>query len=212
MMFFWVLVEGDADEPVVEEIMARRFGLAKDRQFRVIPHQGKGRLPRNPLHRPDVRRRGLLDQLPAKLRGMSYQPDCWVVVLVDADEDDCIMLKARLVEMLNSLDRRPPHVLIRIAVEETESWFVADPNAVQSAYPRCNVRHLRRIAPDEVCGAWERLAEAVGERPADCRGPDKYRWAAKIAPELDLDAPNSPSLKAFVDGIDRCLQHSETEG
>lgn len=210
-MFYWVLVEGDADEPIVEEIMTRRFGLVKDEHFRVIPHQGKGHLPRNPLQRPDVKHRGLLDQLPAKLRGMSHQLDCWIVVLVDADDDDCVTLKTRLVDMLNSLDRRPQRVLIRIAVEETESWFVADPDAVKLVYPRCNVRHLRRIGPDEVCGAWERLAEAVGERPADCRGSDKYRWATRIAPVLDLDAPKSPSLRAFVNGIDRCMQYPEAE-
>ena len=189
-MFFEVLVEGGADRPAVKEILQRRFGLEEGRQFRIHPHKGKGRLPDNPQARPDPKHRGLLDQLPAKLRGMSWMDGNYcVVVLVDADDEDCIGLKQRLLSLYRSLDRKPPRVLIRIAVEETESWFIADRDAVKNAYPRANLTRLRPFAPDAVVGAWERLAEALHRDPRQCRGPDKHEWASQISPWLNLDSP-----------------------
>ncbi len=206
-MFFEVLVEGGADRPAVKEILQRRFGLDEGRQFRIHPHKGKGRLPDNPLASPDPMHRGLLDQLPAKLRGMSWMDDsCCLVVLVDADDEDCIALKERLLLLYQSLDRKPPRVLFRIAVEEIESWFIADHDAVENAYPSANLTRLRQIAPDAVVGAWERLAEALNMDPKQCRGPDKYEWASRISPWLDLDSPCSPSLRAFIGGIENCLE------
>ena len=206
-MFFEVLVEGGADRPAVKEILQRRFGLEEGRQFRIHPHKGKGRLPDNPLARPDLRHCGLLDQLPAKLRGMSWMDgSCCVVVLVDADDEDCIALKERLLLLYQSLDKKPPSVLFRIAVEETESWFIADCDAVKKAYPRANLTRLRQISPDTVAGAWERLAEALHRDPRQCRGPDKHAWASRISPWLDLDSPRSPSLRAFIGGIKNCLE------
>lgn len=202
-MLLEVLVEGGADVPAVREVLKRRFGLVEDQDFRIHPHKGKGKLPVNPKKRPDPKQRGLLDQLPAKLRGYAHVPDCAVVVLVDADDEGCLTLKASLTAMLTALDRRPPHVLLRIAVEETESWLIAEPEAVRRAYPQARLGKLRKLKADAVCDAWERLAEALGLRPADCDGQDKYAWAETILPQFDLDAPRSPSLQAFITGIER---------
>lgn len=94
-------------------------------------------------------------------------------------------------------------LLLRIAVEETESWLIAEPEAVRRAYPDARLGKLRKLKADAVCGAWERLAEALGLRPADCNGQDKYAWAEAILPKLDLDTPRSPSLQAFITGIER---------
>ena len=199
-------MEGGADRPVVKEILQRRFGLEDGLGFRIHPHKGKGRLPNNPLARPDIKHRGLLDQLPAKLRGMSWMgEDCCLVVLVDADAQDCVELKRQLVELYQTLDRKPGRVLFRIAVEETESWFIADPKAVKKAYPTADIGPLKKIKPDAVVGAWERLAESLKKKPALCRGLDKHQWAQRIGPHLDLDKPLSPSLRAFIGGIERCL-------
>lgn len=40
-----VLVEGSSDAPVVEEILRRKFGMRRQKDFVVIHHRGKGRLP-----------------------------------------------------------------------------------------------------------------------------------------------------------------------
>lgn len=199
-----VLVEGTSDVPVVEEILGRRLNLAKGREFAVIPHRGKGRLP---AAGEEAGAETLLGALPATLRGLAAEAGLCVVVLVDADDEDCRDLKRRLLDMYDALDAKPAAVLFRIAVEETESWFIADPEAVRLAYPQAEVDRLRGIAPDTVVGAWERLAESLGRDP---RIPNTKRkkktWAEQIAPHLDLDSPRSPSLVAFISGVSRCLQ------
>ena len=206
-MFLEILLEGASDVPAVREILSRRFNLTEGEHFRIHPHRGKGSLPANLFARPDIKHRGLLDQLPAKLRGYASLPDGYcVIVLVDSDRTDCHELKDALNQMLTALDRRPPCVLFRIAVEETESWFVADVEAVRKAFPKAKHQRIAGIQPDSVIGAWERLAEALGRQPRDCDGSDKWHWAEKIAPHLDLEAPKSPSLSAFVKGVGRLVE------
>ena len=209
-MRFEVLVEGVSDEPVVREVLARRFQLREGENFNIHPHQGKGRIPANPNARPAPERRGLLDQLPAKLRGWHWlDAQVCVVVLVDADSDDCTELLAQLHRMLAALPRRPPRVMFRLAIEEVESWFIADHAALARAYPRAKsaqLAKLRKLRPDAVVGAWERLAEAVGS--VDARGRPlaaKLEWATRISPHLNLHTPASPSLQKFMQGVAREL-------
>jgi hypothetical protein len=135
--------------------------------------------------------------------------DYCVVVLVDADNDDCKELKQALIELYRTLgpDKRPAKVLFRIAVEETESWFIADKNAIRAAFPHANLNKLpKKKLPDSIIGAWEKLAEVLGRNPKECDGKDKFDWATAISPHLDLAQPKSPSLKAFVEGIMRLLE------
>ena len=205
-MFLEVFVEGASDAPVVDEILSRRFRLVKNQDFRIISHRGKGRLPHNPNSRPDPQHRGLLDQLPAKLRGCAHWPESYhIVVLVDADRDDCRDLLDKLQDMYRRLEKKPRNVLFRIAVEETESWFIADQDAVKAAYPKADTRLLSHT-PDQVIGAWEMLAKTIKENPAESSGADKRRWAENIAPHLDLEQPCSPSLKAFIRGVGRITE------
>ncbi len=205
MTWIEVLVEGAADVPVVREVLQRRFHLTENEHFRIHPHQGKGQLPANPLARPDRHKRHLLHQLPAKLRGYAKSaPGAIVLIVVDADTTPCTQLLADLNGMLNELPSRPSRVLFRLAIEETESWFIADTVAVQKAFPKARVAALTKIQPDAVVGAWERLAEAIGSSGSS--GTDKRRWAEQICPYLDLQSPRSPSLGKLVSGIARELQ------
>jgi len=199
-MFFHILVEGLSDVPTVREIMCRRIGVTEGAHFRVHPHKGKGALPRTSMGVPDFT---LLGQLPATLRAYAQKgQDHCIVVLVDADRDDCKILKKKMVSMLKTLNPRPPKVLLRIAVEEIESWFIADSGAVSAAYPSANTTHISTIPPDSVIGAWEELARALGLVPSNCSGADKEEWAKRISPKLDLKNPKSPSLAAFIRGIE----------
>lgn len=206
MTWFEVLVEGASDVPAVREVFTRRFGLVESEHFRIHPHQGKGRLPADPLARPDPKQRQLLHQLPAKLRGYarSLDPASVVLVLVDADDTPCTELLGALNDMLARLPDRPTRVLFRLAIEETESWFIADPSAVRAAFPRARVAPLSRVAPDSIVGAWERLAEVIGVS-VSASGAEKLHWATRICPHLDLDNPGSPSLRKLISGISREL-------
>ena len=143
----------------------------------------------------------MLDQLPAKLKGLSHL-DC-VIVLVDADEQSCVNLLSELKAMLERLPKRPAQVLFRIAIEEVESWLIADHAAVASAYPKVKISRLKKLQPDAIVGAWEQLAAALGIAERDVTGSTKFQWGERIAPHLDLKQPPSPSLRKFVEGVAR---------
>lgn len=204
MTWFELLVEGASDVPAVRDVLTRRFGLEENVNFRIHPHKGRGSLPGDLLGQPDPKQQTLLHQLPAKLKGFSHlDDDSCVVVLVDVDRDPCGELLAQLNAMLVRLPKRPARVLFRLAIEETESWFIADADAVVAAFPRARTQKMRRIAADDIIGAWEELAAALGIKTSAVTGSDKYAWAERISPYLNLQEPQSPSLRKFIEGIDR---------
>lgn len=197
-----VLTEGASDVPVIKEVLSRHFSLVEGENFRIHPHRGRGNLPENILASPDIRHQGLLDQLPAKLRGFSWLPEnSLVLVLIDSDNDEPSEIISDLEEMLAALPRKPPRVIFRVATEETESWFLADLKAIKASYPNAAVNKLKDIKPDSIIGAWERLAECLGFKVRDISGADKTKWAEKIAPNMDLVNPNSPSLRKMLEGV-----------
>lgn len=204
MTFLRVCVEGVSDEPVVREVLVRRLGLSSESDFTVHVHDGKGKRRTQPSA-PPVGRRGLLDLLPSRLSAWSKvarTQDIAIAVLVDADDEDCRDLKRHLL----SLGRRPARTLFRIAVEETESWFLADPHAIRSAFPRAHLDRIPRNSVDRVIGASEVLARVLGDsagRPSEIR---KRRWAEAIAPHMNLHQPASPSLRTFITGLERLLE------
>lgn len=203
-MIIEVLTEGASDVPVIREILIRHFELTEHEDFHIRPHRGRGNIP-NDIHAPaNPKRRGLLDQLPAKLRGYGrfMNEDFLVLVLIDADNDNPTELHERLNEMLANITIRPPRVLFRIAVEETESWFLADRNALKKGIPKTNLALLQNIEADQIVGAWEKIAESIGKDKKAVTGSDKHYWAEKIAPFLDFNAPYSPSLSNLISGID----------
>lgn len=194
-----VLLEGVSDTPVVREIFLRHLGLQENIDFSLHPHRGKGKLPIDFLGKASTTQLGLLDQLPAKLRGMSHYP--LVVVLIDLD-DELLSEQTRILEeMLNRLPKRPKTVLFRFAVEETESWFIADFEAVKKAYPLVKMNLLKKIQPDAIVGAWEQLADALAIKRKSVSGQTKVIWANAIAPHLNFVTPKSPSLKILIDDL-----------
>lgn len=204
MMRFEVLVEGASDVPTMREILTRRFGLEENTHFRIHPHKGRGNLPADLLAPPSPQHQALLDQLPAKLRGFSYlRDDACVIVVVDVDDTPPQQLMKELDTMLERLPKRPKRVLFGLAIEEMESWFIADHKAVLQAYPRAKIPKIR---PDDIVGAWEKLAEALNLKRNDISGADKCKWAQAIAPYLDLDNPYSPSLKKLIEDISTQLE------
>lgn len=208
MIWLEVLVEGASDTPTIKEVLERKFQLTDGTHFRIHPHKGKGKLPTNPLSRPDLKHQGLLDQLPAKLRGFgkSLGEDSLVLVIVDVDKQPCDQLLHELEVMRAALPIKP-RVLFGLAVEETESWFIADINALKLAYPgRLNVNILKNINPDQIVGAWEKLAAALKIDPKIVSGSTKFEWAKKIAPHLDLENPKSPSFRRLIESIAQVVQ------
>ena len=196
-----VLVEGKSDEAFIKAWAPRAFN---GHTFQVHRHQGKGTLPRDPAARPEPRRQGLLDLLPAKLRAFADAgggDDNAVLVLVDADNDDCTALKRSLVTMSNSLDPRP-NVVFGIAVEESEAFYLGDLRALKLAFPHADMEKAQAYQPDSICGTAELFGRIVGDGRID-----KVSWAEKMGPRMTIlpEKNRSPSFRALYLGIKKLI-------
>jgi len=208
-----LLVEGPADLAFFRVDQAswgqRFFEQFKDCDVEVHTHGGRGSLPQGEALKlpPHPRSRGLLDQLPAKLRAYAAakQPAPLVVVLIDADDDDCVDLKRSIVDAARSEAPGVP-VLVRIAVEETEAFYLGDWKAIKKAYPRAKQAIFRTYEPDvrPTQGTWELFAEVVDENGYE----NKVDWAERMGAVMGIDEAGnrSPSFKALCRGLRQKLQ------
>lgn len=195
-----ILVEGPADAALLRGWFPR---LLPQHALSIILHRGKGRLPGDPSRAIDPKREGLLDQLPAKLRayGRALNPATdRVLVFLDLDDGDCLDLKQRLLAVLESCDPRPT-VLFRIAIEETEAFYLGDPEAIRRAFPQARLHKMRDYIQDSICGTWELFMDVIGAKVED-----KVDWAEKMAPHLGTAwrgarANRSPSFCQFCKGL-----------
>ena len=212
-MHFEILVEDQSGSISVDILLKKILGAnGAEHSWRAHAYKGLGRIPKNLNPRTDPSKRLLLDQLPRLLRGYgeSLAPSSAVVVVVDLDDRDCMAFKRDLVAVLQACDPRP-NTLFRIAMEESEAWFLGDRAAVKAAYPCARNSALDAYRQDSICGTWEVLADAVheGGRAAlaaegwPTPGMAKCEWARAIAPHVDPDRNLSPSFRAFRDGVRR---------
>ena len=156
-----------------------------------------------PGAKPNPRREGLLDQLPAKLRayGRALDPATdRVLVFLDLDSDSCLDLKGRLLATLGSCDPRPV-VLFRIAIEELEAFYLGDPAAIRRAFPHAKLRRMKSYIQDSVCGTWEVFRQVI-----DAALEDKPLWAEKMGIHLGVEwkgknANRSESFRQFCRGL-----------
>lgn len=213
-----LLVEGPAERAffrVDRPSWGQRFFASfRGCEVEVHEHQGRGVLPdaARASHPPNPRSRALLDQLPAKLRAYAESKDArdlLIVVLVDADDDDCVTLKQGIAAIAAA---HAPNlrVLVRIAVRETEAYYLGDWNAIKRAYPGASRsehrRYLPNVSPEN--GTWELFAEVIGEPGYE----DKVAWAERMGVEMSIDEAGnrSPSFRALCMGLRRELSPAST--
>jgi hypothetical protein len=161
-------------------------------------------------------RHALLRKLPDRLRSYAAQAqamDVRVLVLIDRDDDDCLELKQQLEDLAVTagLSTRATTtsgvfgVCNRIAVEELEAWFIGDPDAVRSAYPRvpASFGHNAKFRkPDEVTGGtWESLERLLRKHGYHRAGLGKIKLATDVARHMDPSRNASPSFTAFCTGL-----------
>ena len=210
-MHFEVLAEDRSGSIALECLLEKILGANHTtHSWNLHSYKGLGRIPKD-LHRaPDRKKRLLLHHLPRVLRGYGWSlpPSAAVVVVVDADDRDCVAFKRELLDVLEACTPRP-RTLFRIAIEESEAWLLGDRAAVKQAYPAAKDSVLNRYEQDSICGTWEVLADAVHpggaaklkESSYPATGSAKCDWAEAIAPYMNVAENRSPSFRVFRDGV-----------
>jgi hypothetical protein len=153
-------------------------------------------------------------RLPGRLRGYAHcLPDNGrVVVVVDRDDDDCRQLKARIEEMASKAGLRVKtsaaasrfDVLVGLAIEELEAWYLGDVDALVAAYPGLPAtlgRKARFRDPDGISNA-SRVLERHLQRAGHFRsGLRKVELARAVVPHMKPALNVSASFRAFRDGV-----------
>jgi hypothetical protein len=195
------LVEEPSMEAVLREMLPAWLGKI---EFEVFPYQGK---------------EDLLSNLPARLKGYSrFLPETWrLVVLVDRDNCDCIVLKKKLEDIAASAglttrstsENGTYKVANRIVIEELESWYFGDWQAVRQAYPKIDIKWTGKAGyrdPDAIAGgtseAFERIARSAGYFKGGLR---KVEAAREIGSRLKPESNKSRSFQALRIVIDELI-------
>jgi hypothetical protein len=192
------LVEEPSGEAALSNIVPK---ILQDVTFRIHPFQGK---------------QDLLSKLLPRLKGYKgWLPDDWkIVVLVDADDEDCKELKATMEEKaetagLTTKSRRTmgPYfqVLNRLAIEELEAWFFGDVEALNSSYPRVSLNLGKRAKyrdPDTIRGGtWEALERELKKAGYFRGGFSKITVARDVSRYMVPERNRSKSFQVFRQGL-----------
>jgi hypothetical protein len=159
----------------------------------------------------------MLRNLLARLRGFkSWLPKNWLLmVLVDRDQDRCEDLKNRLEAIataagLISKSTAPSgslfQVVNRIVIEELESWFFGDWEAVRREYPKVpsTIPSKEQYRDSDAIpgGTWEaleRIFQRHGYFEAALR---KIELARSVAPHMEPSRNTSRSFQVFREAIE----------
>jgi hypothetical protein len=168
---------------------------------RIHPYQGK---------------QDLLKKLPNRLKGYkAWLPADWrIVVLVDADNQDCKKLKAQLetIASTSNLSTKSAtrnsatsQVLNRLAIEELEAWFFGDIVALNAAYPRIPLNLSNKAKyrnPDSIVGGtWEALERELKRVGYYSSGLPKVTAAREISQHMVPGRNRSHSFQVFHQGL-----------
>ncbi|HEY9853456.1 MAG TPA: DUF4276 family protein [Leptolyngbyaceae cyanobacterium] len=95
-------------------------------------------------------------------------------------------------------------VLHRIAVEELESWFLGDIPAVRAEYEKIPASLSQKATfrnPDAIKGGtWEQLDRTLKYYGYET-GLQKFDFAEKVSPHMDVENNLSKSFQVFRDGL-----------
>ncbi|MFC4857475.1 DUF4276 family protein [Actinophytocola glycyrrhizae] len=164
----------------------------------------------------------LMKALPIRFAGyaarMKWEP-LKVAVLVDRDDDDCVVLKKQLEDYAANARLTTPatggdsfQVLNRIVIEELEAWWLGDAEALNRAYPKVPVslaKQARYRDPDAVKGGtWEALETVLNKHGYHRSGLRKMQAASEIAQYMNVESNRSKSFQVFRDGVRRLVKEN----
>ena len=164
-----------------------------------------------------TRGHGLYHFLGAKLRAyerLCQQRPLILGIVQDADRTPYRVIERKL-EKVISKETDNLVTVLGIAVEELESWLLADEVALFRAYPNANRELYERYQQDSIIGTWEYMAQIIlgpdyGQRVVAAgyplAGKHKTEWAQQIGPKLRPRRMNSPSFRRFERDLHRALE------
>ena len=193
---FELLVEEPSMEAFLQEVLSRTAGRCT---FNIHAFQG----------RPD-----LIGKLQDRLYGYKWITRGYrIIILIDRDSDDCYDLKHQLEEMaakagLISRSRsagRNWQIVNRVVVEELESWYFGDWQAVCCAYPNVpeTVPNEPRYRNPEAIsgGTWEAFQRILQRHGYFKTGLRKMEAARAIGSHIDPSRNRSRSFLTFYNAL-----------
>ena len=124
-------------------------------------------------------------------------PKSAFIVLLDQDNEDCRVLKKRLIKKCETLIKSKK-ILFRIACHELESWYFGDLQAVDRALNKKLFQYSKKAKyriPDKIkypCKELQRITKGVYQKTSGSR---------MIGPKLSIDQNKSKSFRIFINGI-----------
>lgn len=196
-----VVVEEPSAEEAMKHLLPKIVGTRA--RIKVINMRNKSRLLRD-----------LSARLRAYRKRIDHGEDLRIVVLLDRDQDDCETLKKDLEDMARGAKLTTKTypgsdgrfvVVNRIVVEELESWFIGDTEALRKAFPRLPRNFPGNFANADNGGTWERLHRFLKKNGIYRSSYPKIEAARKIAPHIDPDRNCSRSFQQFRLGVEAVL-------
>jgi hypothetical protein len=169
------------EEPSLKALLLEMLPrLMPGLEFLCITHEGKNDLEKS---------------IPRKLRAWNTPGDRFVVVR-DNDGGDCIALKERLHRICEDAGRGD--VLIRIACQELEAWYLGDLQAVGEAF---QIPGLPGLAAKARYRDPDRIAEPSAEIARLVPQFQKVSGARRIGAHLSTERNRSHSFQVFLSGL-----------
>lgn len=150
--------------------------------FLCVPHEGK---------------QDLETSVPRKLRAWR-EPEVRFVVIRDNDGGDCLALKDSLSALCVEGGRND--VLVRIACQELEAWYIGEPDALADAYDNEALRHIGRKARFRHADRVQQPAAALERLVPEFQ---KVSGARRMARFLTKERNRSKSFQVLLAGIER---------
>ncbi len=173
---------------------------------RLLP--AKWVLGQNYFIRPHEGKSDLQKSIPRKMKVFSnYHERAGLIIVHDQDSNDCKVLKNKLRSICEQ--NGTCKVLIRIACQELEAWYLGDMDAIKQAYPNFAIEKHKNKAkfrnPDKL-NAYDELQKILPEF-------QKIASAREISKKISISESTnkSTSFNQFISGVYRFFEDFDND-
>lgn len=217
-MHFEFLIEDQSGKKFLEIIIPKI--IDSQHTYAIHSYKGIGRIPQKLSNNCNSKNKQLLNVLPKLLKGFGKTFNGYpseykaaVIVICDLDKKCLKEFREQLLTVLNSCTYSP-ETRFCIAIEENESWYLGDISAIKKAFPKAKVSLLNNYIQDSICDAWELLADVINrsdlkQKDWNIVGKEKFEWAEKITPYMNIDQNKSPSFKYFCSKLQELSEENK---